>query len=978
MLKSKKIVLLFLVIVLSVTMAAISVACTNKPIILSSLEGLDAEIDVDARSVRASVDSSVSTLKLPKPLLTEEGEVGYEYYRDRALSERIESDTIELEYGNNIFYLKVYFTEAPKKFVEYHFIVTRSQPQVPDNEGSRQYGPFDDVFDGVFDFTDTGIRGQQPSGITKEELAALIKPYYIESLVASGLTAENAEKAFESYVDKGAFEDSAYMLSVSGIGADDLSAVLDKAEKVWPRIVSVITQLSAEDANVAEVVASSVADAEFIQDIFDWMNFTVNEIADTDAFNALIGEFVKEFSALGGYLIMTGYRDISVEEFRDILDVGGQLDLYDDTYATYAAVTESLNKAVYSEEVRKCIDGFRQGILNVSGYSPEKIGAAVATVAEAVNLVMGDEATINELLEGKSDVSLKDMVAALNEAGDILFAFLDGFGDMNEFSDTFADFMEMLSRISNDDTLRNFAGAPGVLYFVAEVFSELTVEDYTALYADFDDAFKEETLSAEKVGYFIAKATIYLSDAYAHLGEGAKNTILYVLKLCGLISEATTVEDMNFFVLNVTSMKEEHLTDNVCRRIYEDFNRVFFDEDALGNFGNSSVIIPVGATTEEVTEALSRNDNYIYLLMEAAASGVKSVTVSCDTSETGYRSVIIYFDGKASKTTEAFVYDPDDIASGKAEIIYYYGDRIMYMASELNGEPALSDLKSLVEPVPYLFYKNEYYLINAADILNFEDFEYIGLDTSVANVEKAAKVRVGTYGFGYLEFPFVYYVYDKENPVVTGAYIYLEYNVVPVGATEEDLGAEVSYIYDYGFYGISGDPCPFTVEFSADVPGKTKAIFKCSINGEERIYTETVTVLSEEDYYVISDNYNSYDWVMSSYINNSDAYQDVPDLGWILVVNENETIEELMARWDMTFSVRIPFAWPEGQSANFIDDLTYAELKSILEKCGYSLSDNLVSSATSSEKMSLELSIIDPTGKTVIIGYPTLDYVVYG
>ena len=974
--KSKKIVLLFLVVVLSVTMAAVSVACTNKPVILASLEGLDAEIDIYAYQVKANVDSSVSTLKLPKPLLTEEGEVGYEYYHGNDPTKRIESDTIELEYGENTFYLKVYFTESPKKYVTYSLIITRPQP--PDNGESRQYGPFDDVFDGVFDFTDSGIRGQQPSGITPEELAALIKPYYIESLVASGLTTEKAEKTFESDMENGAFEDSAYMLSVSGIGADDLSAVLDKAEKVWPRIVSVITQMSADDANVAEVVASSVADAEFIQDMFDWIAFTVNEIADTDALNVLIGELVKEFSAVGGYLIMTGYRDISVEEFRDILDVGGQLDLYDETYATYAAVTESMNKAVYSEEVRKCIDGRRQGILNVSGYSSEQISAAVATVAEAVNLVMGDEATINELLEGKSEVSLKDMVAALNEAGDILFAFLDGFGDMNEFSDTFADFMEMLTRISNDDTFRNFAGAPGVLYFVAEILSELTVEDYTALYADYDDAFKEEPRSAEKVGYFIAKTTIYLSDAYAHLGEGAKNTILYILKLCGLISETTTVEKVDLFVYNVALMKDL-LTDSACSFIYDDFNNVFFDEnDALGSFDSYSVIIPVGATTDEVTEALSRSDSYKYLLTEAAASGVKSVTVSCDTSETGYSSVTIYFDGKAGKTTEVFVYDPDDLESGKAEIIYYYGDRIMYMASELNGEPALSDLKSLVEPVPYLFYKNEYYLINVASIFNFEDFEYIGLDTSVANVEKAAKVRVGTYGFGYLEIPFVYYVYDKENPVVTGAYIYLEHNVVPVGATEKDLGAQVSYIYDYGFYGISGDQCPFTVEFSADVPGKIKAIFKCSINGEERIYTEKVTVLSEEEYYVISDKYNSYDWVMSSYINNSDAYQYIPDLGSVLTVNKDETIGELMERWDMTFSVRIPFAWPEGQSSNFLDDLTYAELKSILEKCGYSLRDNLVSSETSSEKSSLELSIIDPTGKTVIIGYPTLDYIVYG
>lgn len=967
--KSKKILLLFLVVVLSVTMAAVSVACNNKTIELASLEGLDAEIDLDNNTVKVTVDSSLSILALPKPVLTEEGEIGYEYYRDSLLKNIVESDTVELEYGDNTFYLKVYFAKSPKKFVKYHVIVTRPQPQTPDNGGGRQYGPFDDVFDGVFDFTDSGKPYPSATDISLEEFCALLKPYYVSATVARGVSEADALKKFDAAKNDGDFDEVPEILSASGVTLESLTDVFVYGEGVWAKILPLITKFSAENADIWDILTMDVANETLIAEVFDFMGYAVDNIADENTLTAFASTLCLLLIDTNNdpYYSSNSYRKMEKEEFYALLEKYGYLDEYNEALQTGDIVLESFYEVIYSAEIRKCAEGVIQGLLNLSEYSPDKIASALKTVSASVGLVMNNDVTLNELLSGNA-LPITEIVKSVNEAGEILYAFLDGLGDMNEFSKSFVDFAEAYSRFAEDDVFSMFGGIPGVLSFIAEVFSELKAEDYIKLYFNFDDFYKEKDDEAKekKFGYFIASAANYLSEAYSHLGYGAKSTTLYLFKLFGLLPETVDVADLDEFMEYASSKPEDDLTEEECKEITAAFNETFLaGGSSLSNFGYHPVIVPLGASDEAVTEALERTDEYIYVLMEAIRNNVEKVTLSCDTSVKGYRDLIVYFDGVPSYKTQLFVFDPADIENGTTQLVSVNLNRIIYASCELGGSVSVSDIADTISQMTHLFVKDEYYFVSASKLLNFDDVEFIGVDSSVAGVEKAAIVRVGTYGgFGDMEFVIVYYVYDENNPVITGANVSINHYIVPVGASVDDLGVTANYVYDYGFnhnyYGAESN-CPCEIDFSADAPGLTDAVITYYINGEKRTVTLTVTVLSDEEYYKLKEG----NWYV--YMNDGIDEEYIPKLEtYAYIIDGNTTEAEFIEQSGINFqNVSIPFVWSQGMSAYF-SELTYSEFENMLEKSGYSLVTDFYNGIDSEGvPRRLTLSICDPYGNTV-------------
>ena len=291
------------------------------------------------------------------------------------------------------------------------------------------------------------------------------------------------------------------------------------------------------------------------------------------------------------------------EEFYALLEKYGYLDEYNEALQTGDIVLESFYKVIYSAEIRKCAEGVIQGLLNLSEYSPDKIASALKTVSASVGLVMNNDVTLNELLSGNA-LPITEIVKSVNEAGEILYAFLDGLGDMNEFSKSFVDFAEAYSRFAEDDVFSMFGGIPGVLSFIAEVFSELKAEDYMKLYFNFDDFYKEKDDEAKekKFGYFIASAANYLSEAYSHLGYGAKSTTLYLFRLFGLLPETVDVADLDEFMEYASSKPEDDLTEEECKEITAAFNETFLaGGSSLSNFGYHPVIVPLGASVEAVT-----------------------------------------------------------------------------------------------------------------------------------------------------------------------------------------------------------------------------------------------------------------------------------------------------------------------------------------------------------------------------------------
>lgn len=977
--KSKKILLLFLVVVLSVTMAAVSVACNNKTIELASLEGLDAEIDLDNNTVKVTVDSSLSVLALPKPVLTEEGEIGYEYYRDSLLKNIVESDTVELVYGDNIFYLKVYFAKSPKKFVKYCVIVTRPQPQTPDNGGGRQYGPFDDVFDGVFDFTDSGKPYPSATDISLEEFCALLKPYYVSATVARGVSEADALKKFDAAKNDGDFDEVPEMLSASGVTLESLTDVFVYGEGVWAKILPLITKFSAENADIFEIITEDVADETLIAEVFDFMGYAVDNIADENTLTAFASTLCLLLIDTNNdpYYSSNSYRKMEKEEFYALLEKYGYLDEYNEALQTGDIVLESFYEVIYSAEIRKCAEGVIQGLLNLSEYSPDKIASALKTVSASVGLVMNNDVTLNELLSGNA-LPIAEIVKSVNEAGEILYAFLDGLGDMNEFSKSFVDFAEAFSRFAEDDVFSMFGGIPGVLSFIAEVFSELKAEDYIKLYFNFDDFYKEKDDEAKekKFGYFIASAANYLSEAYSHLGYGAKSTTLYLIKLFGLLPETVDVADLDEFMEYASSKPEDDLTEEECASLSSAFYETFMEEtSSLSNFGYHPVIVPLGASVEAVTEALERTDEYMYVLMEAIRNNVEKVTLSCDTSVKGYCDLIVYFDGVPSYKTQLFVFDPADIENGTTQLVSVNLNRIIYASCELGGSVSVSDITDTISWMAHLFVKDEYYFVSASKLLNFDDVEFIGVDSSVAGVEKTAKVRVGTYGgFGDMEFVIVYYVYDENNPVITGATVSINHYIVPVGASVEDLGVTANYVYDYGFnhnYYGADSICPFEAEFSSEAPGKSEVVVTYYINGIKHTYKDTVTVISEDEYYTIQAGY----WDAYAEVSNESAQLIEKLNAYCIVIDESATEADLIGKCEISFYVSIPFAWNKYGSVHF-GEITYSKLKNLLEKSGYSIvTDFENGSDTEGMLKELNISICDPDGNAVYSFHNVCRYV---
>lgn len=965
--KSKKIILILLLVALSASVALITVACVIKPVILASLEGMDAEIDTENRIVKVNVDPSVSTLKLPKPLLTEEGEIGYEYYRDSFLKNRVESDTVELEYGNNTFYLKVYFTQSPKKFVKYHVIVKRPQPQTPDNGVNRQYGPFDDVFDGVFDFTDSGIPAPPATDISLEDICALVKPYYVSAAAASGSTEADALKKFEEAKNNGAFDELPEIFSATGVNLTDLTDVFIYGESLWEKILPLITAFSDSDADIFEIIYEDVADETFIAEVFDFVYYASNKLASVDSLVAFT-DMLCTLSLVGDetYYTSNAFRDMDKEEYLAILDEAGLLDDYYAQRQTYDEVTEALDGIVYSAEVRICMQDVKRVIFKITEYPPEKVAAALKTVVKSVGAVINREASLDEVFLG-SAVSAENIVKTFNETGEILYAFLDGFSDMNELSDVLTDFTVALSRLSNDETFASFGGIPGVLSFVAEVLTDIDIYSYADILSDFMAFDRAGSVSeVEKLGYLVSGVANYLNEAYSHLGQGAKAAILDILRIFDLVPESLTVARLDEFFGYAASVPQNELTANECMEIGADFYAVFMSDNSLASFGTAPLIVPLGSGGDTVREALSRSDEYNAVCEEARERGVEQITFLYNTAYTGYTDIRILFDGREACKTKAFVYDPADLESGKIKLVYGDRSRIIYVPCEIGGEISVSDIENQIKSIPYLFVEEEYYLVNAGELLNFDDVEFIGVDTSVANVEKAAKVRVGTYGFGDIEFVFVYYVYDTDNPVITDASVQMNHPAVPVGATAEALEVSAYYVYDYGYTNGSLSECPYEIQFDASVTGKTEAVIAYTINGEKRTQNKTVQVLSDKEYYSVSYNYESDDWYLyARWDQNAFKYLPGFDEG-VIVVYPNESIEDLSDRVNICFDARIPFEWTEKYGGNNFYNISYAELSYMLGKCGYTLKADLENAEASTEIKYMRFRITDGLGNEIV------------
>ena len=134
--KRKSFALIIFVLVLVFALAGL-VGCDkngDQSTYTLKIEGIvgvsDPVIDNDAKTVAFRVQNSINAFALGSIQFSNDEMLVYEAYSDAALTKKYDGDSVPLVEGENVFWVKGWFSIAPDKYEVYEFSVTRTAAEV--------------------------------------------------------------------------------------------------------------------------------------------------------------------------------------------------------------------------------------------------------------------------------------------------------------------------------------------------------------------------------------------------------------------------------------------------------------------------------------------------------------------------------------------------------------------------------------------------------------------------------------------------------------------------------------------------------------------------------------------------------------------------------------------------------------------------------------------------------------------------------
>ena len=438
-------------------------------------------------------------------------------------------------------------------------------------------------------------------------------------------------------------------------------------------------------------------------------------------------------------------------------------------------------------------------------YDGEKMTDFAMFVKEVVKVALSGD--IESLLSGAAaGLSYKEMVAQINEFGNILKQLNVTFADDPLLVKAVQDFLSELMNFWGGDEMKmfDFAGiAEGILAAdkaLANALTRLTADFVAGVYLDYDDYAKETdpTEKTQKFGYLGAKIAAFIYTDYRTLSLKEKKAIDSVSKLAEMMFNVNVSALVDFMQASVVKdvddfSDEELLSLGKSLQAAIGGERVSSD-DYLEVMQTNTVFVPVGTQKDDLVSALSSYAMFTFYDADLGTSmtvtDLNNYAIAFDCTKEGAFTATVTIEG-CSATVDCYAYD-----SATASKFELYNSRhtlpglIVMKGSSVDAAESMLTMNGHV-PETFI-HKTSGLMVSTGN----HELTITDMDTSQPAGLYVAKGSYTDPIFGTVSFPIVYSVFDTddfESNITDVSYNYC--NVLPQNGT---FIADFNVIMSYG------------------------------------------------------------------------------------------------------------------------------------------------------------------------------------
>lgn len=265
-----------------------------------------------------------------------------------------------------------------------------------------------------------------------------------------------------------------------------------------------------------------------------------------------LGELVRELDANQVVAVTCAVLDVVSADFYgdnnyDEAQVNAKLAALDvDADALRSANIMAIERALVTDEAIYLLNTGIYMMQNLATFSAEELAATATVVAKMASVA--DQDGFEALLDS-SEVSFKDMVSVVNTAGRVVNTMFAAVGNQQQFGLALSTFAQRYMFDSFELSAEGKAKVQGLLAHpelvgtVANVMANLTVNDVTTIYTNYDDWSKKQGTAAGDKAFVVLVGSVInvIKPQYQALNADAKAAVAAFLGDATLVADADAI-----------------------------------------------------------------------------------------------------------------------------------------------------------------------------------------------------------------------------------------------------------------------------------------------------------------------------------------------------------------------------------------------------------------------------------------------------
>ena len=555
----------------------------------------------------------------------------------------------------------------------------------------------------------------------------------------------------------------------AGISIEQIRTISQKAapviEDFFGIVEKVINISENETRTFAEILKSEIDDEliSSVKDVFSYMgnNLHAQQIEKIqNLFSYMMsGEPADELSYSSQ---SSPYINYPISEIEELFASSQYKDVYDKYYGcdlSFYTIYDSYAELLLSEDAMYLMNGIIKAVFDLGGLT----NAEIKTVADfIVDFVSGEGMYEGQYARSLMYVITNYSAADIKTVFNVAAKLINDNTDNEKLNQAFENVANSMQKLQGAEIYGGYFGLAGALPVVADMLSEVTEEQITALQNATIEAQYGSDTHKGSMGRLLATLVETLKPYYNELGEIEKSNVKYLI---GLFD--TDLDKL--MALQVKPVSQ--MTEGEFEQFYADYKDKcilnFMDKVSQGyitqSYGETLFLQKGMDETSAITRFKIFFKNYNFI----SYSGL-------DTSTTGAKVLTVQATNKNAENTDVYtvkfvyiVYDDAYLAN-----IYPYGYNDLIYRIDVKKDSVV-DQNQLVEIADNQIYnlrlydsayseflgKGEYYAVSKWD----EDFyikEVSMPDTSKTGLQAGVITVVDNF-FGEKKIPCVFNVYDE-------------------------------------------------------------------------------------------------------------------------------------------------------------------------------------------------------------------------